>query len=202
MIYELTGRIAAKAPGEVVLNVHGIGFGLSVSSRTEERVGAVGERAHLFTHLIVREDEWRLIGFFESEERECFLGLTAVNGVGPKLALAILGGMGVERLEAAVREGEWQRLKEIPGVGAKLAQRIQLELSSRWEPRLKKPGTVAPETERTAEDPVVGGLLGLGYSAAEAEEALAGLDAALGEGERLRMALRRLDRGKGGVGRG
>lgn len=201
MIYELTGRIAAKVPGEVVLNVHGIGFGLAVSTRTEERLGAVGERAHLFTHLIVREDEWRLIGFFEAEEREGFLGLTAVNGVGPKVALAILGGLGVEQLEAAVRDGDWRRLKEVPGVGAKLAQRIQLELSSRWALRGAEP-SAGPLSEPANGDPVVAGLMGLGYTAREAEEALAEVEGTLGEGERLRAALRRLDRGKGGVGRG
>lgn len=199
MIAELKGVLTLKEPGECVVDVHGVGFAVSISSRTEAHLGSVGETVRLYTHLIVREDEWRLTGFLHRIERRRFLELLAVNGVGAKVALAILGVLGVDGLEQAIHEGQWQRLKAVPGVGAKLAQRVQLELSSRW--KVDAEAESAPVIEDSG-DEVVAALVGLGYTLEEALLAVRGLEPGLETAERLRQGLRALDAHKGGRAHG
>ncbi len=201
MIAELRGTVVYKSDAECVVDVHGIGFAVWVSSRTMAGLGRVGERVHLYTHLLIREDEWRLVGFASVRERRRFLDLMAVNGVGVKVALAILGQWDADELEGLVHKGQWQTLKQAPGVGAKLAQRLQLELASRWKVNAPMP-QVAPAGEGEAQDVVVEGLMALGYSADEAWAAVNTVEQALPDEVRLREALKRLDRRQGGGNRG
>ena len=201
MIVEIEGVMGDKHPGMVVIHTaQGLGYGVEVPRETEQRLPARGEKVHLFTHLIVREDQWRLIGFYAVEERQVFQDLLEVNGVGIKGALSVMSHLGVERLRRAVFNGEWKELKGASGIGAKIAQRIQLELASRWVKGSETPGMAwqagAPLQEPEAEgDEVVTALISLGYDRGEAEAAIRGLAVEQPE-DRLREALKALDRGR------
>lgn len=203
MIVEIDGVIGSKRPGSVVIRTSGgLGYGLDVPRETEEQLGAVGERVRLYTHLIIREDQWRLIGFYTAVEREVFRDLLDVNGVGAKGALSVMSHLGIERLRQAVLNAEWKDLKQAPGIGAKIAQRIQLELMSRWmksaEPGvLPGPQGISSGSSRSSPqtDEVVMALVSLGYQINEAEAACALIPDDVPE-ERLRLALKALDRGR------
>ncbi len=186
----------------VVINVHGIGFQVAVSIRTAEALGRVGESVHVYTVLLVREDEWRLVGFSETRERRAFSDLLAVNGVGVKAALAILGRFDLVNLQQIVSQGEWKTLQEVPGIGAKLAQRLQIELASRWKVDAPVPHVPIAE-DKAAQDPVVDGLMALGYTGEEAWAAVRLVSSSdASDAIRLREALKKLDRSQGGAVRG
>lgn len=196
MIVELTGSLISIQTGTAVVQVGGIGYGVEVSDATRSLMPEPGSEVHLYTHLIVREDSWRLIGFHDQEERQVFLQLTEVNGVGIKAALSILSHLGVSGLREAVETAEWQRIRGAPGVGPKIAQRVQLELAGKWSPPVPRVISSRGVIGSSGDD-VWDTLVSLGYSSAEAEAALKTLEENQSPEERLREALRQLDR-KGG----
>ncbi|AUW94264.1 MAG: Holliday junction branch migration protein RuvA [Sulfobacillus thermosulfidooxidans] len=196
MISELTGKIVHKDDDACVVDVHGIGFRVDMSKRALAALPDVQNPVHLYTHLVVREDNWRLIGFLEVEERETFLDLIAVGGMGIKTALSVLGVLGVDGLEEAISQEQWQTIKDAPGVGAKLAQRILLELSGKWQnkPRRHSPNA-GPSLPRSVKlDDVGEALMALGYSLEEAQAASRQTAAEGDLADRIREALRTLDR--------
>lgn len=193
MIVELTGTLRARLSGSVVVEAGGVGYGVAVSAQTERKLPPIGARVHLYTHLIIREDAWVLVGFETPAERGRFLDLLSVTGVGVKHALAVLSDLGVEGLEQAVRDGNWRRLAKVTGIGPRTAQRIQLELAGRWKVAESEPPAPADNGAAPA-DPVMDGLVALGFSAGEALEALSQVPGDLAPEERLRLALQRLDR--------
>lgn len=200
MIVELRGTLAQRQGGYCVVDVNGVGYGIEISRDTENSLGDIGESVHLYTHLIVREDGWRLVGFNTSQERQCFVDMLSVNGVGVKGALALLNHLGLEGVVSSVQDGRWQKLKEAPGVGAKIAQRAVLELSGKW----KGPGgedaitgTSLPPVQDSYSDEALTALISLGFSVAEASDALKGLAVDQTVDTRLRLALQRLDAHKG-----
>ncbi|MDA8206523.1 MAG: Holliday junction branch migration protein RuvA [Thermaerobacter sp.] len=197
MIVEIEGVVGEKRPGFVVIRTaQGLGYGVEVPRETEQKLPALGEKARLFTHLVVREDQWRLIGFESPVERQVFQDLLNVNGVGIKGALALLSHLGVNRLRQAVLTGDWKDLKGAPGVGAKIAQRVQLELMGRWLKASEVESRFQPPVQSAAAaDEVALALVSLGYQASEAEAALSQVSAEQPE-ERLRQALKALDRGR------
>jgi len=108
MIVELRGTLAQRQGGYCVVDVNGVGYGIEISRDTENSLGDIGESVHLYTHLIVREDGWRLVGFNTSQERQCFVDMLSVNGVGVKGALALLNHLGLEGVVSSVQDGRWQ----------------------------------------------------------------------------------------------
>ena len=168
-------RFSPGGAGEVVVDVQGVGYRLAVSGETLEHVPAAGKEVTLHSHLIVRDDALALYGFATEEERDLFLMLLAVQSVGPKVALAVLSGGSPRELLAALAAGDAARFQAVPGIGKRTAERIVVELR-------EKAGVALPDGEvvvrrATAEDPRAlarEGLLGLGYSAQEAERLLDG----------------------------
>ncbi len=201
MIVEIEGVVGEKQPGMVVVRTSGgLSYGVEVPGETERHIGGLGSPVHLYTHLIVREDQWRLIGFHESTEKLVFQELLEVNGVGIKGALSLMSHLGVKGLHQAVLAGDWQTLKGAPGIGAKIAQRIQLELMGRWAKSSEALSVTNAAGSRTAlsaarEDEVVAALTSLGYQRLEAESVVRELSASEPEA-RLREALKALDRGR------
>ena len=193
MISDIIGTVLHKGEDNCTVNVHGIGFLIEVSRVTYLQLPAIGQEIHLYTHLVIREDNWRLVGFMTTREREVFLNLLSVGGLGIKGALSVLSVLGVDGLEEAVLNGHWQHIKEAPGVGSKLAQRIQLELSGKWQGRSPK-GTVVAPTMGEPIDEVIQGLVALGYSREEAQLASQQADTTGDLATRIRQALRALDR--------
>ncbi len=131
MIATLTGELQFLYADKAVLNVQGVGYEVFFSADGLARLGAVGREVFVFVHTHVRDDAILLYGFIEEEEKELFLLLTAVSGIGPKLALAILSGMCVADFSAAVAAKDTKRLTSISGVGKKTAERLCMELKEK-----------------------------------------------------------------------
>jgi holliday junction DNA helicase RuvA len=174
----IRGEVVVRLPGEVVIETAGVGYRMAVSSETLAAVPAAGEQARLFTHLVLRDDGMHLFGFASEAERGLFLMLVGVQGVGPKVALAVLSGGSPRELLNAIATGDAARFQAVPGIGKRTAERIIVEL------REKVAGKVSDEivVRRTASDDPRAlareGLLGLGFSSQEAD---ALLDRAHGE---------------------
>ncbi|MCG5218813.1 Holliday junction branch migration protein RuvA [Streptosporangium sp. KLBMP 9127] len=174
MIASITGRTAMIGPGSAVVEVGGIGMLMHCTPGT---LGAlrVGENARLATSLVVREESLTLYGFAEDDERDLFESVQRVAGVGPRLALAMLAVHAPDRLRVAVAAGDVKALTMVPGIGPKVAQRIILELKDKLgTPRsaveAARGGYVGTPAWR---EQVHSGLVGLGYSARDADEAVA-----------------------------
>ncbi len=128
MISSLRGRLQHKSPTEVVLDVNGVGYALSIPLSTYEALGENGGECSLLTYLHVREDALQLFGFSTEAEREIFRLLISVTGIGPRMAQGILSGISVEDLKGHLVQGNLLALTSVPGIGKKLAERLVVEL--------------------------------------------------------------------------
>ena len=131
MIAHISGTLAQKVPGEIVVDVNGIGYQIFIPLNVFYRLPEIGARIALQIHTHVREDALQLFGFQDAAEKQIFLLLTAVSGIGPRLALNILSGIASEDLARALKESDQVRLVAIPGVGKKLAERMIVELKDK-----------------------------------------------------------------------
>jgi Holliday junction DNA helicase RuvA len=170
MIASLTGILQYKEPGLLVLDVHGVGYAVAISSRTYDQLPGLGEELFLRIHTSVREDAIVLYGFARVEEKELFVLLNSVSGIGPKLALSILSGLSGADFCQAVASQDLARLTGLSGVGKKTAQRLCMELGEKLgglldEPNLSRPdgGTVAAVVEGDVLQDAVSALVNLGY---------------------------------------
>lgn len=172
MIARLQGQLIEKQPPVLVVDVHGVGYELEAPMSTFYKV-TLGAPVTLFTHQVVREDAHLLYGFASREERDLFRVLLKVNGVGPKLALAILSGMEADAFAACVRQNDVATLVRIPGVGKKTAERLVIELRDRvGDGPAGLPSFAGSEAPATPERDAITALIALGYKAAEAERAV------------------------------
>jgi Holliday junction DNA helicase RuvA len=171
MIAQLRGSVVRKGPGEVVLEVGGVGYLVAIPLSTFYRLGEVGSQASLLTYTHVREDTLALFGFLSGEEQQLFELLIGVAGVGPKLALNILSGIEAPELVQALRQADLARLTRIPGVGKKTAERLVVELKDKAQ-KLEVGAVAAPSAgpASTLKDDLVSALVHLGYSRPEAEK--------------------------------
>jgi Holliday junction DNA helicase RuvA len=187
MIATLRGEILQIEEQAVILEVGGIGLRVFVPAPLRTRL-KVGERFSLYTHLVVREDALTLYGFESQAERELFGLLLGVDGVGPKVSLAVLSTLSLEAIQQAVMAEQVEVLGRVPGVGKKTAQKMVLHLHDRLKPTdtLTK---LAALSERDGE--LLAALTALGYSVVEAQTAIQSLpkDAPEDLEERLRLAL-------------
>jgi Holliday junction DNA helicase RuvA len=191
MIGRLTGVIADKSPPQVLIDVGGVGYELDVPMSTFYNLPGLGERTTLLTHFVVREDAQQLFGFLSGEERNTFRLLVRISGVGPRTALAILSGLSVGELAAAVSRQESGRLVKVPGIGKKTAERLLLELKGKLGPDLALP---AAEAMNDAQADIVQALVALGYHEREAAQALKALPADIGVSDGIKTALKALTR--------
>jgi Holliday junction DNA helicase RuvA len=177
VIASVRGEVTVRRPDHVVVECAGVGYRLAVSAHTLRSVPAAGEESLLHTHLVLRDDGMHLYGFASEEERELFLMLVGVQGVGPKVALAVLSGGSPRELTSAMASGDAARFQAVPGIGKRTAERIIVEL------REKVAGEAVADTIRVtaSDDPRTlarEGLLGLGFAPVEADQLL---DSAAGE---------------------
>jgi holliday junction DNA helicase RuvA len=195
MIAALRGRLLRKGTGDVVVDVGGVGYRVTIPLSTFYRLGEPGSDVALRIHTHVREDALQLFGFLGEEEQSLFELLIGVAGVGPKLAVNILSGIEAPDLVQALRVADLARLTRIPGVGKKTAERLVLELRE----KVQKIATTTPETtpapSGALKEDLVSVLANLGYSRPEAEKAV---ERALADGgsdrfeDQLRRSLRLL----------
>lgn len=193
MIARLTGTLAELTADGAVIEVAGVGYQLLCSARTLEAIGPVGGEVNLLTELQVREDAWTLFGFGSAGERDTFRALTSVQGVGGRVALAILSVLSPDELTRAVAQGDKAMIGRANGVGPKLAARIANELHG----KLGAPGLAgAPAVPLAgAAQDALSALANLGFKPAEASAAVNAAHDELGEGAILdalvRLALRK-----------
>ena len=201
MIAQLSGKLVHKEPNSVIIDVGGVGYDVTIPVSTFYELGEPGADVSLKIHTHVREEALQLFGFWTAREKDLFLKLTSVSGVGPKLAITMLSGMPAGELINAITANDLARLTSIPGVGRKTAERVVVELRD----KLASMSLEARETDRAARelatgeaavrDDTISALMALGYPKAIAERAVS--FAMREEGARtieavLKRALRRL----------
>ncbi|MFL5954006.1 MAG: Holliday junction branch migration protein RuvA [Gaiellaceae bacterium] len=186
MIARLRGRVAGRAGAALVVDVNGVGYLVHATPSVHRLDGGVSEDHEITVeiHTVVREDALQLFGFASAEERELFELLLGVNGVGPKVALAIVSGSTPAELRRAIVRDDVKRFQAIPGIGLKTAQRVVLELKEKLAAVTE---VTAAGDDLTARD----ALMGLGWSLLDAERALADVDLDLPVEEQVRAVLRR-----------
>jgi holliday junction DNA helicase RuvA len=185
LIGRLIGRLAAKNPPQVVVDVAGVGYEVDVPMSTFYSLPATGEAITLYTHLTVREDAHTLYGFATLEERATFRQLIRISGVGARTALSVLSGLSVSDLAQSIAMQDAARLTKIPGIGKKTAERLLLELKGKLAE-----ASVAARQEHGSD--VLNALLALGYSDKEAQAAIRGLAPGMPVAEGIRAALKAL----------
>ncbi|HZM88202.1 MAG TPA: Holliday junction branch migration protein RuvA [Blastocatellia bacterium] len=201
MIAQLTGKLVDKQPNTVIIDVGGVGYDVTIPLSTFYELGELGIEVSLRIHTHVREDVLQLFGFWTPREKELFLKLTSVSGVGPKLAITMLSGMPAGELINAITNNDLVRLTSIPGVGRKTAERVVVELRDKLavislEARAEdRAAREAASGDAAVRDDTIAALMALGYPKAIAERAVS--FAVREEGERtieavLKRALRRL----------
>jgi Holliday junction DNA helicase RuvA len=192
VIGRLSGRLAAKNPPQVLLDVGGVGYEVDVPMSTFFNLPALGEPVVLLTHLVVREDAQLLYGFLTEGERGTFRELVRISGVGPRTALAILSGLSVAELAAAVGRQDSARLVKVPGIGKKTAERLLLELKGKLGPDLALPAGAAAMSDAQAD--IAQALQALGYNEREAQAAIKALPPDVGVSDGIKQALKALNR--------
>lgn len=197
MIAQIAGQLAAKQTDRVVIQTAGgVGYEVVVPLGVMERLPPLGDAVSLATELVVREDGWSLYGFGDDAERRFFQRLIGVSGVGPKIAIALMSALGVERGARAVRERNIGLLASVSGIGRKTAERLALELADKLGEFEGTPAVAAPRGG--ASEAALAALERLGYATAEADRALRQALAADGSGDvesLVRRALQLLTHG-------
>lgn len=201
MIYSLTGSIEESMPGQVVIQCGGVGYLLHVPLTTQGSLPPVGGQGTLYTYLNVSENDVSLFGFATREEREMFILLTSVSGVGPKVGLAILSALPPNRIVLAVSTGDHKAFTVANGVGPKLAQRLVLELKDKIKAPAVAAGFAMPETAQVGPGAdvvaqAVAALSTLGYTQSEAMLAVSKIDPGLPVAEVIRLALQGMAGGR------
>jgi Holliday junction DNA helicase RuvA len=188
MIAFLDGTLTTKGHDSVVVNVGGIGFFVRVSSRTLDSLPHTGARVHLPTQFMIRDEAPVLFGFSDEQELDMFLDLVGVSGVGPRLALAILGFMEPQELASAIMRGDSADIARVPGVGKKTAARLCVDLSSKMERYIRDGQSVLSRDD----DELVAALMSLGYSLRDAADAASSTASQADQPleDRLKFALR------------
>jgi holliday junction DNA helicase RuvA len=176
LIASVSGEVLVRRPDHVVVDAAGVGYRLAVSAETLKAVPARGKRATLHSHLVMRDDAIHLYGFASEEERDLFLSLISVSGVGPKVAIAILSGGTPRELLGAIAAGDAKRFQAVPGVGKRTSERVIVELREKVTGQLEESvglGDLSSDDPRSlARD----GLMHLGYTLTEADRLLDGVD--------------------------
>ncbi|HXV53859.1 MAG TPA: Holliday junction branch migration protein RuvA [Solirubrobacterales bacterium] len=179
MIASVRGEVLVRRPDHVVIESAGVGYRLTVSAETLKAVPASGKDAILHAHLVNRDDTIQLYGFASEEERDLFLHLTSVSGIGPKVAIAILSDGTPRELLRGIASGDAKRFQAVPGIGKRTSERVIVELREKVAGELTD-GVPALAAEGEDDPRLLArdGLVGLGYTLAEAEKLL---EAAEGE---------------------
>ncbi len=194
MIAKISGSLLEKLPTRVLIEVGGVGYEIHIPLSTFDKLGAIGEKTSLFTHLHVREDALQLFGFATATEKQLFQYLLSVSGIGPKVAQSILSGCSVETFCRYIAQNEIAALTTIPGIGKKTAERLVLELRDRLARWLPDETAVTAKSKTTAiQEETIMALVSLGYNRTAAEKAVEQVTREAGElpvEELIKRALR------------
>ena len=194
MIGRINGRLLAKQPPSILIDVNGVGYEIDVSMNTFCELPALEAPVTLHIHMAVREDGHFLYGFLTESERTAFRQLIKISGVGARMALAVLSGLNVDELAAAIARQDVACFTRIPGIGKKTAERLLLELKGKLDLVVGSAGSITSGQPMVA-DPVqdtVDALVALGYNAREAQSAVKALPAGISTTDAIRLALKQL----------
>ena len=184
MIGRLIGTLAAKKPPALLLDVRGVGYEVEAPMSTFYHLPALGEPVTLHIDMITREDAQKLYGFYTLEERRLFRLLIKVNGVGPKLALALLSRLSPQEFISCILQKDTTTLVRLPGVGKKTAERLLIEMGDRITHWIEETPGLSIEPQRATEhEDAIDALVALGYSTANAQRAVRQCDANLTKSE-------------------
>ena len=192
MIGRLNGRLLVKQPPSILVDVNGVGYEVDVSMNTFCELPALDAPVTLHIHMAVREDGHFLYGFLTESERTAFRQLVKISGVGARMALAVLSGLNVDELAAAIARQDVACFTRIPGIGKKTAERLLLELKGKLD---AVTATAALSGTPLAPDPLqdtIDALVALGYNAREAQSSVKTLPAGVSTTEAIRLALKQL----------
>lgn len=199
MIVFLDGVLEEKEPTRVVVAVGGVGYEAAIPLSSYDRLPAIGQRLRLLTVPVVREDAHLLFGFMTADERSAFLLLTSVNGIGPKLGLAVLSGLSVRDLKAAIAAGDVKRLSGISGIGKKTAERLVLEMRDKLGKgdlmEALAGGTAPGPADAKLRDALLA-LISLGYKQADAQRMVKDVAAQIAPDSSLEDVLRKILSGR------
>lgn len=194
MIGRLNGRLIAKQPPAIMLDVQGVGYEVDVSMNTFCDLPALDTAVTLHIHMAIREDGHFLYGFLHERERVAFRQLIKISGIGARMALAVLSGLNVDELAAAIARQDVACFTRIPGIGKKTAERLLLELKGKLD-ALSGQATILPAGQTMATDPLqdtIDALVALGYNAKEAQSATKALPTGVSTTDAIRLALKQL----------
>lgn len=176
MISFLSGKLIEKYPTKLIIEVNGVGFEVNISLTTYQEIGPQGTTISLFTYLHVRDESLQLFGFCTKQERQLFLMLISIPGIGPKLTQLILSGANVQELKKSILEEDISKLISIPGIGRKTAQRIVFDLKEKIASgeKMKEGLAFAPveASRKSMNDEAILALISLGYNKSSAENAI------------------------------
>ena len=194
MIGRLRGVLAHKSPPTLMVEVGGVGYELDAPMSTFYELPPVGQAVTLYTHLVVREDAHLLYGFSRESQRRLFRALLKVNGVGPRVALAVLSGLSDQEFRRCVANEDIARLTRVPGIGRKTAERLVVELRDKLGDEIKageRPGAPSPEAPADPVSEAISAMIALGYKPQEASRAVHGIQSdGLACEEIIRQALK------------
>ncbi len=187
MIGRICGTLIEKEPPRLLIDAGGVGYVIDAPMNTFYQLPAVNEQVVLHVHTVVREDAFLLFGFFTRGERDLFCKLIAVNGVGPRLALAVLSGMAAAELVEAIANEQVDLLTRIPGIGRKTAERMVLDLKDKMDDLSQFPSSMRPEGAASGSivEEAVAALQALGYKRGEAERLVKKVDGQMADSEAL-----------------
>ncbi|MCA9349160.1 Holliday junction branch migration protein RuvA [Candidatus Saccharibacteria bacterium] len=188
MIAYLRGVVTDKAGSQVVIDVHGLGYGVQVSLETESQL-SLGKESQLVIYEHIKEDAHDLYGFLEQSSKHLFEKLLSVNGVGPKMAISLLNLGNATRLVQAITSGEVNYMQAASGVGKRLAERIVVDLKGKLGVSSGESATDFLGEPNIAQDEATQALVALGFSSSEASAALKGMDSQLSVEQRIKLAL-------------
>ena len=194
MIAWLEGVLLAKQPPTILLNVNGVGYEVEAPLSTFYELPAVNQPLALYVHMVVREDAQLLFGFSSQQQRDLFRSLIRVNGVGPKVALAVLSTMSAHELLQCMASEDYTQLTKVPGIGKKTAQRLVVEMKDRLEKEFADIALEAGSVARPSDDrqDAIAALESLGYKNNDAKRVVMALGNDLSSEELIRQALRSL----------
>ena len=190
MIGKISGTLLEKNPPQVLVDCHGVGYEVDVPMSTFYNLGDIGKPISLLTHFVVREDAQLLYGFATAAERHAFRQLIKISGVGPRMALAVLSGMGVTDLINTVASQDTARIVKVPGIGKKTAERLLLELKGKMGADLGPLGSVSSVGDAASD--IQQALMALGYNEKDAASAQKALPPDVGVSEGIKLALKAL----------
>ncbi len=198
MIAHLKGTLLRKQPPMLVLDVHGVGYEMEAPMTTFYDLPEVGAETSVYAHMVVREDAQLLYAFSNTQQRDLFRNLLKVNGVGSRVALAILSGLSAQDFVSCINNSDVAVLTRVPGIGKKTAERLIIEMRDRLEAWASTSSveSLTATAQPSAVQDAISALVALGYKPADASRVVRGLDTSLVREELIRLALQNLSGGK------